>query len=390
MNDKNLIVGIITAKDPEDKRSWSGAYFRMSEQIKNEFGNVVLLGPVKLSRFNYIKMQLELLGSSIFHIIFYQKKFNRLHNHIRSRYHGRFFDHIIKTTNVDVLFAPTASIEIAHLKTDIPICYLSDTTFKLIYNYYDSFGPFSSKSVKISNEIEFLAINKSITQVYPSSWALNSAKEDYYAKNPFLVKLGANIDENPDKEGLIKQYDSDINILFVGVDWKRKGGDIALETIDYLDKKGYKVHLTVCGCIPPLTHPRMTVIPFLDKNKQEDMLKFKSLFYEAHLFFMPTRAECFGIVFCEANAYGLPVITTDTGGTSSVIEDGVNGFILPESATSTAYADLIMKLIDDKELFRKMSNMALEKYGEELNWTRWGKEMKKILVLTKKLAHQED
>ena len=59
---------------------------------------------------------------------------------------------------------------------------------------------------------------------------------------------------------------------------------------------------------------------------------------------------------------------------------------MPESATSVAYADLIMKLIDDKELFRKMSNMALQKYEEELNWTRWGKEMKKILVLTKKLA----
>jgi len=390
MNDKNMIVGIITAKDPWDKRSWSGTYFRMSQQIKKEFGNVVLLGPVKLSRFNFYKMQLELLVSSIAHVVFYQKRFNRLHNHIRSRYHSRFFDSKIKTTIVDVLFAPAASVEIAHLKTGIPICYFSDTTFSLIYNYYDTFGPFSSKSVKISNEIEFLAITKSITQVYPSSWALNSAKQDYNAKHPFLVKLGANFDKNPNKEDLIKQYDSDINILFVGVDWKRKGGDIALETIDYLDKKGYKVHLTVCGCTPPQKHPRMTVIPFLDKNKQEDMLKFKNLFHEAHLFFMPTRAECFGVVFCEANAFGLPVITTDTGGTSSVIEDGVNGFILPESATSVAYADLIMKLIDDKELFRKMSNMALQKYEEELNWTRWGKEMKKILVLTKKLAHERD
>jgi glycosyltransferase involved in cell wall biosynthesis len=369
-----------------DKRSWSGTYFRMGEQLKQEFVNVVFFGPVKLSRYNYYKMQLELLVSSITHKVFYQKRFNRLHNHIRSRYHSSFFDEKIKATNIDVLFAPAASVEIAHLKTDIPICYFSDATFKLLYNYYDSLGPFSSKSVKISNEIEFLAINKSITQVYPSSWAINSAKEDYHARHPFLVKLGANIDENPDIEDIIKQYDSDINILFVGVDWKRKGGDIALETIDYLDKKGYKVHLTVCGCIPPRTHPRMTVIPFLDKNKQEDMLKFKSLFYEAHLFFMPTRAECFGVVFCEANAYGLPVITTDTGGTSSVIEDGVNGFILPESATSEAYAHIIMKLIDDKELFRKMSNMALQKYEEELNWTRWGKEMKKILVLTKKLA----
>ena len=38
-----------------------------------------------------------------------------------------------------------------------------------------------------------------------------------------------------------------IKILFVGLTWKRKGGDIVLETIDILDKKGYNVDLTVCG-----------------------------------------------------------------------------------------------------------------------------------------------
>jgi len=101
------------------------------------------------------------------------------------------------------------------------------------------------------------AIKKSIIQVFPSKWALNSAKVDYNAENPFLVKMGANIDEDPDVEELIKQYDSNINILFVGKDWKRKGGDIALETIDYLDNQGYKVDLTVCGCIPPIKHPKM-------------------------------------------------------------------------------------------------------------------------------------
>ena len=126
----------------------------------------------------------------------------------------------------------------------------------------------------------------------------------------------------------------------------------------------------------------MDVIPFLDKNKKDDMLRFQNLFIKAHLFFMPTRADCTPIVFCEANAYGLPVITTDTGGVSSVIENGVNGFMLPINAKSEEYSKIIEDLISNKETLKKMSESSRQKYLEELNWRQWGREMKKILLLT--------
>lgn len=35
-----------------------------------------------------------------------------------------------------------------------------------------------------------------------------------------------------------------------------------------------------------------------------------------HLLLLPTRAECAGIVFNEASAYGVPILLTDTGGVS--------------------------------------------------------------------------
>lgn len=382
MNKQDLKVGIITAEDPTDKRSWSGIYYRMNKALSEEFSVVVNLGPVKLGKFKNIWMKVQLVFCSIMHKLVFRKIFNRTHNNIKSRYHSNFFDKEIKKNKVDVLFAPTASVQIAHLKTKIPICYFSDATFSSIANYYDSFSDFSKRSIKISNEIEQRAINKSAAQVFPSQWALDSAKQDYGAQKSFLVKMGANIDNDPKDEEIIKQYDSAINILFVGVDWKRKGGEIVLETIDKLDKKGYNVKLTVVGCIPPQIHPKMNVIPFLNKNKKDDMLKFQELFKKSHLFFMPTRAECFGIVFCEANAYGLPVITTDTGGVSSVIEDGVNGFMLPLNTESEEYFNVISNLISDSIKLKRMAETSREKYLKELNWKQWGKEMKEILLLT--------
>ncbi len=322
-------------------------------------------------------LNLQLKICEIFHRIVFQKRFNKLHSHIRSKYHSRFFDEVIRKNKIDVLFAPTASIEIAHLKTKIPVCYFSDATVNGISDYYDRFANISQRSLKISNEIEQRAISKSTTQVFSSQWAFDSAKIDYGSTNTFLVKMGANIDKDPQEEEIMKQYDSVINLLFVGVDWNRKGGDIVLETIEKLDKNGYDIHLTVIGCIPPVKHSKMDVIPFLDKNKKDDMLKFQKLFKKSHLFFMPTRAECYGIVFCEANAYGLPVITTNTGGVPSVIEDGVNGFMLPLSAGSEDYFKVIGDLISDEKKLKKMAISSREKYLKELNWNHWGKEIKK-------------
>ncbi|ANW96060.1 hypothetical protein AXE80_07120 [Wenyingzhuangia fucanilytica] len=382
MYKQDLNIGVITATDPNDKTSWSGTLFRMNNALKEEFSTVISLGPVELSKFDYFVMYLRLKICKLFHKNFYKKKFNKEHNHIKSKYHSGFFDKAIQKHKIDVLFAPAASVEVAHLKTNIPICYFSDATVSVMVDYYDSFANFSDKSIKISNQIEQKAISKSTTQVFPSKWVFDIAQKDYDAQNPYLVKMGANIDKDPEEEDLIKKYDSTINILFVGVDWKRKGGDIVLETIDKLDKKGYNVKLTVVGCIPSQTHPKMEVIPFLNKNFKEDNLRFQELFKESHLFFMPTRAECFGIVFCEANAYGLPVITTDTGGVSSVVENGINGFILPLDAKSDEYFDVISNLISDTVMFKQIAETSREKYLKELNWKNWGKEMKKILTET--------
>lgn len=376
---ENITIGFVTAEDPEDKKSWSGIYYRMKASLENEFHNVVPLGPVKLSVFQSFKMTLTLKITSLLHLLIYFKRYNELHNHLRSKYHGRFFEKRLAQEQIDVIFAPTASVEIAHLETDIPICYFSDTSFAQINEYYELFSRLSSRSVRISNEIEQLAIDNSTTQVYPSDWAANFVKSYYDAKQVFIAKMGANIDAEPDEKELVKQFDSTIHILFVGVDWQRKGGDLVFDTIMQLDQKGVDFHLTVCGCKPPKKHPKMTVIPFLDKNKSEDNLTFLKLLHNSHLFFMPTRAECYGIVFCEANAYGLPVITTDTGGTTSVVEDGINGFALPFSAKAEDYAARIEYLTEHRDVLEKMSKTARQKYAEELNWNHWGKRMKEIL-----------
>src|SRR5205085_12222674 len=132
-------------------------------------------------------------------------------------------------------------------------------------------------------------------------------------------------------------------LLFLAVGWARKGGDIAFETLLKLEELGIQAELIVCGCTPPkgTAHKRMRVIPFLDKNDERQRKELEQLLMAADFLLVPTRSDAYGLAYCEASAFGLPVITTRTGGVPEVVRDGENGFLLPYEARGAAYAEVI-------------------------------------------------
>ena len=132
---------------------------------------------------------------------------------------------------------------------------------------------------------------------------------------------------------------------------------------------------TIYGCTPPETWENMVVYPFLNKNKEDDYKMVAQLLDEGHIFFHPTWAECAGIVFCEAAAYGLPSISTDTGGVSSYISNNETGYILPLNAKAEEYAELIIRLYSDSNLYSKMAPQSRQLYESELNWKVWAKKI---------------
>src|SRR5260370_26129780 len=206
----------------------------------------------------------------------------------------------------DVLCAPAGSVAIAHLRAKIPIVYFSDTTFRLICGYYPEWRSILPSHMRMGEEIERLAIQNARRLVYASSWAARSAIGDYAAdpSKVHIVPFGANIDAPPsDKAARRLPPGQRCRLFFVGVNWERKGGDIALEVLLELERLGVRTELTVVGCRPPqhVRHPGLRVIPFLDKNDPRQREQLRHLYQTSHFFLLPTRAECQGIVLCEAN-----------------------------------------------------------------------------------------
>lgn len=78
--------------------------------------------------------------------------------------------------------------------------------------------------------------------------------------------------------------------------------------------------------------------------------------------------ETMGRVLCEANAAGVPVIASRTGGIPSVIDHGANGLLVAEDAPEQL-AQAIALLRDDPDLRARLRHRGLERARREFDWS---------------------
>jgi glycosyltransferase involved in cell wall biosynthesis len=285
-------------------------------------------------------------------------------------------------TPCDVIFAPVAKEEITYIETTIPIVSLSDVTFSLLETTYKL--NLDKQQREVESEQELLAISKAKKLVYPSEWAAKSAIFDYKAEPSKIeiIPFGANLDKPPlANEVLSPKQTSSCRLLFVGRDWLRKGGDIAFQTLVSLCNKGVEAELVIVGSTPPpeIKHEKLRVIPYLNKNIPQQRKQLDELFLKSNFFLFPTRADCSPIVICEANAFGLPVLTTDVGGIPTIVKNGKNGYMLPLSASGEDYANLIVEIFSNRTNYENLVRSSREEYDQRLNWNKWAESLHQVI-----------
>jgi len=88
----------------------------------------------------------------------------------------------------------------------------------------------------------------------------------------------------------------------------------------------------------------------------------------ANVFVLPSKIESFGLTLLEASAIGVPVVCANAGGIPEVFQDGFNGLLYPPG-DDDAMAKAIIRLIQDKELAKKISANALDT-ANKFTWER--------------------
>jgi len=87
------------------------------------------------------------------------------------------------------------------------------------------------------------------------------------------------------------------------------------------------------------------------------------------IFILPSLAEGISNTLLEAMASGLPVIATSVGGNVELIEEGVNGRLVPVNNV-VAMADAVAELIDDPALRQSMGEKGLALVRTTFNWEK--------------------
>jgi glycosyltransferase involved in cell wall biosynthesis len=151
-------------------------------------------------------------------------------------------------------------------------------------------------------------------------WAADSVIEDYGvpAERVHVVGFGRNLDPRPvDREWSPPRY------LFVGQDWRRKGGETLLAAFRAVRERVPGATLTVVG-----HHPRLAAEPGLELtgglwlNRAADRDRMERLYESSTCLVLPSEIEPAGIVYLEAAAAGVPSIGTTVGGAAEMIGDG--------------------------------------------------------------------
>ena len=89
----------------------------------------------------------------------------------------------------------------------------------------------------------------------------------------------------------------------------------------------------------------------------------------ADLFVCPSRHEPFGNVIAEAMACGKPVISTSSHGGTELIEDGVNGVLVPVDDAG-AMADAMRQITSDKALAGRLAAAGRSHWQKTLSPAR--------------------
>ena len=157
-----------------------------------------------------------------------------------------------------------------------------------------------------------------------------------------------------------------LSVIWAGSMIIRKGAHYfvdAWRTLNAGDRATVKLYGMI-GLPERVLHPAPQNFLLMGSVSQVDLF---AAFEDADVLIFPTLADGFGMVVTEALSRGLPVITTDRAGASSLIEHRKNGLIVP-AADSRALADTLRWCLDNRDALYEMRFHALEA-ARRWQWT---------------------
>jgi glycosyltransferase involved in cell wall biosynthesis len=381
---KLAYVTTYDARTLQGSNEWSGTGYHIAQSLENQAILLDYLSPLQ----DALTLKIIRKVKRHYYEVFQQKNYQKDADPVTLKYYASQIAQKLKHTQADIVFSATVN-PIAYLECDRPIVFWADGTFANIQDFYPQYSNLCGDVINDWHRMERLALEKSKLAIYSSDWAAQSAIDDYGA-DPERVKVvpfGSNTDSPFDSETIkdvIASRKSDrCQLLFIAVDWHRKGGDVAYQVAKKLNQSGLKTELTVVGCQPQIAEPLPDFVKslgFISKSTKEGKQKIQKVIMESHFLILPTLADCTPIVFCEANSLGVPCLSTNVGGIPTMIRNNLNGQLFAKDAHISEYCDYITNLFTNYSNYKNLARSAFGEYESRLNWRVAGQTVKNLLM----------
>ena len=293
----------------------------------------------------------------------------------------------LRVADAELVFS-CDSISVARLRGTRPLAFWVDATFAGMLGYYPGSDRLSRRAQRVGHELEAAALERASIAIYVSEWAAASAV-DAYGVDPAkiaVVPRGPNLpvkhNEDDVRDWIAARRRERIRLLFVGTDWERKGGDVAVEAARVLTRQGHDLEFVVVGATPRLDAEASAftrIVGRLSKARPGEVGQLSELFTGADFLILPTRAECMGIVFAEASAFGVPSLACETGGVASAVVHERNGLLFKPGSAPEEFAEAITRVWADEGAYAQLALGAWREHVERLNWDVSGKKVADLL-----------
>ena len=219
-------IAYVTTYDASDIHAWSGVGYNILRTLQHSGFQTESIGNLRDKK--TFLLRIKKLFYSVCH-----KNYHIGREPSLLKFYANQVENELSKIYCDIVFSP-GILPIAYLRTDKPIVFWADASFAGMVDFYPHFSNLCTETIRKGNQIEQLALSKCRIAIYSSEWAAKTAIENYDV-NPAKVQVvpfGANISCNRnlhDVESIIEKKVMDVcKLLFIGVDWHRKGGDFAL------------------------------------------------------------------------------------------------------------------------------------------------------------------
>jgi glycosyltransferase involved in cell wall biosynthesis len=233
-----------------------------------------------------------------------------------------------------------------------PVVFTTDSTSLLEASFGEgqyAKAPAGTLRARFRDGLDALLMRATVLNPW-SEWCAKSLRDEYGIAAERIHVIPPGIDLSRWKLA-DRVQDGPTRILFVGGDFRRKGGDLLLSAFRRSLSGHCELHLVTRDDVP------VSAGVFVYRDLTPNDPRLRDLYARAHVFVLPTRADCFSLASLEAMATGLPVITTRVGGIPEIVDDGRSGFLV-DPGDEQGLVRALRDLVESPELRARMGALG--------------------------------